>query len=132
MDVSVLIDGNVLWSLEAHGGTPCTFTGDACQSDDTKQKVIDALTEALHQAQGQLGRLDVVDAVVDVRAAAAKIDRYVPIAVMRHDNPGREHTKEAPVGSMLASGPKGLKIGVVRKPHIALVAALDDDNVAGV
>jgi len=119
---------DVLWSRSL-GGTPSSFTAEACQSDEVRLQVIAALTEALHQAQGQLGSFEVVNAVADIGSAASKVDCYIPVTVMRHDDSRRQHAEKSAVGSMLAAGLEGLKIGVIRKPHVALVTALNDDDV---
>jgi hypothetical protein len=132
MEVSVTMNGTTLWAREMLGTSPSTFTGDACQSDEMRRRIIAALTEALFQAQGSLGCLEIVDAVVDVGSAAAKIDRYVPVAVMRHSDSGRKVTEKSAVVSVLSTGSESLKVGIIRKPHIALVAALDDDDVSGI
>jgi hypothetical protein len=132
MDVIVAMNGETIWSRETSGRTPRTFTGAACQNGGVKRQVIAALTEALLQAQGQLGSLDVVDAVVDVGSPPAKIDRHIPISGMGNGNAGGEALEEASIVRMLSTGAVSLKIGVVHKPHIALVAALDDDDIATV
>jgi hypothetical protein len=132
MNVAVTSNGEVVWAREIEGATAATFVGDGCQSSKTKQRIIAALAEALEQARGQLGGLDVVDAVVDVRATTAKIDRDVPITVVGNRDTSGQSLEEAAIGRMLATGAIRMKIGIVRKPHIALVAALHNDNVAGI
>src|SRR3954453_1435921 len=131
MNVSVKFNGEMIWARETEGAIRATFIGSGCQNRRTKERVIAALAEALEQAQGQLGGLDVVDAVVDVRLSAAKVDRDIPITVIRNGDAGGQPPEEAAIGPMLAAGAIRLKIGVVHKPHIALVAAIDNDDITG-
>jgi hypothetical protein len=64
--------------------------------------------------------------------AIAKIDGCIPIAATRHRNSRGEHF-EAP--AMIVVRPavfEALKVCIAHYSHIALMRALNDDNVAGV
>ena len=92
MKVSVFSnDGEMLWSREITAGQPSGITSTNYLRDGTQQKIIGALVDALAEARGQLGRLplQVVDTVSNVGAAAAKVDRRVPIAIAWNSDAGR-------------------------------------------
>jgi hypothetical protein len=81
-------DGTIIWWRTSE--PPAGFTASGYLQDGTQSKIIAALVDALAEARGQLGgfTLQVVDAVTDVGAASAKIDRHVPIAVVRNCDTG--------------------------------------------
>jgi hypothetical protein len=90
MKVLVQADnGSLLWWREADPASG--FTADSYLHDGTQQKIIAALVESLAEARGQLGgfSLNVVDAVADIGAAAAKIDCRVPVPVLGNRDAGR-------------------------------------------
>lgn len=90
-----------------------------------------ALTDAVRQRGRSLSRLEIVDAVADICAVASKIDGRIPITIMGYDDPSGKHAEEASIGLVLPSGSESLKIMVVRKPYVALMAALNN-NVASI
>jgi hypothetical protein len=91
MKVSIFSeDGSLLWSREMADGQSSGFACRNYSRDGTQYKIINALSGALDEARGQLGSppLEIVDAVTDVRPAAAKVDRHVPIAIVWNRDAG--------------------------------------------
>ena len=85
MKVCILNDkGLLIWSREAEPANG--FTSNSYLRDGTQQKIIAALVDALAEARGQLGgfSLQVVDAVADIGATAAKVNCRVPITIVRN------------------------------------------------
>jgi hypothetical protein len=92
MKVSVFSEnGCLLWSREITEGQPSGFTSVNYLRDGTQHEIVAALSDALDEALGQLSSapLEVVDAVADVGLAAAKVDRHVPLAIVRNRDAGR-------------------------------------------
>jgi hypothetical protein len=109
-------NGAPIWERRSYIGEP--LGGLASQSylrDGTQNKIIDALREALEQAEAQLSgaSLQVRDIVSDIGAAAAKVYDDVPVVPMRDRDPRREHSIEATIIVMRPTLTIGTKVGVV-------------------
>jgi hypothetical protein len=122
-------DSSVIWERDARHG--CGLTNARYLVDGTQEKIASALREALAEAEGQLlcSRLQIADVVADIRASAAKVDRYVPETGRWNGDARGQHLVESSVEAMLSSAPETLEIRVISEPHIALVVAGHNDNV---
>jgi hypothetical protein len=102
----------LLWSREIADGQASGFASTEYLCDGTQRKIIDALVEALAEARGQLGRfsLQVVDVVSDVRLAATKINRDVPVSIARNLDTGRQSIEKPTVVSMLPPVAKAIEV----------------------
>ena len=120
-------DGTCLWEFEDQGnGRSAGFTSPAFLPD-----VISALQIALTQAEGQLGScLDEADIVLNIGMTGAKIDSHVPIAGTGNNDPHRKHLVMPSVISKSSSAPIVVKIDIIRKKDVALVRAVNDDDIS--
>jgi hypothetical protein len=121
-------DGVCLWEFEDKGeGRSAGLTSPAFLPE-----VVSALQIALTQAEGQLGSgFDEVDAVLDIGAPVAKIDGDIPVPRTGNDNPHRKHFVMSTVIPKTPPSPVVAEINIVRKKHIALIRAINDDDIAG-
>jgi hypothetical protein len=93
--------------------------------------VISALQIALAQAEGQLGGgLDEIDVVLDIGAPATKIDGDIPVIKAGNNNPHGKHFVMSAVISEISSVPVVAEIDIVLKKHVALVRAVNDDDIS--
>jgi hypothetical protein len=124
-------DGAELWWRQT-GVAKAGFTRGSYLHDGTQQKIIASLGEALEQAQGELGCFQVSNSVSDVCATAPEVDSHIPMTGMGDHDPGRERLIMAAEMSVPGAVPVRAKISVIHKENVALVRALDDDNVSAV
>jgi len=64
--------------------------------------------------------------------AVAQIDGCIPIAAARHHNSRRQHLEMPPVIVMRPAVFVALKVSVAHHSNVALVRALNDDNIVRV
>lgn len=67
-------------------------SGIACRryvTDGTQQEIINALKDALTQAEAELVIFDDVNRVLDIGSTPAQVEGYVPMSVTRDSNPSR-------------------------------------------
>jgi len=122
----------LVWFRECLTDQPFGLTSEAYRLDGTQDRIIAALREALAEAEAQLCcRFQIVDAVPDICSPAAEIDRDVPIVGMRDHDARGEHLVESPIKVVPTSSSVAMKVGVIHDPHVALVRAGDNDNIAG-
>jgi hypothetical protein len=74
----------------------------------------------------------IADAVFEGRSAPAEIDCRIPIAAVRHRYPRRKHFEVPPVIVVRPAALEVLKVCVAHHSHIALMRALNDDDITGV
>ena len=119
----------LLWSRDAENN--CGITSTNYLRDGTQCAIVGALVEALDQAVCELGgALQIIDAVTDIRPAAAKIDCRIPVSIVRDGDSRREHLEAAAVEAMAFARAKVLKVDVIHHADIALMGAADNDNIA--
>jgi hypothetical protein len=70
--------------------------------------------------------------VLESGRAGAKIDGCIPITAAWHHNSRRKHLKMPPVIIVGPTVLEALEVSVAHHPHVALVRALNDDNIAGI
>ena len=124
-------DGSVIWERDLQRASGVASLGYLV--DGTQKRIASALSEALAEAQGQLlSGFQIADVVTNVRPATGKINSDVPMIRVRHSDSRGQHSVEAPVVFKSAAASVALEIDVVRKHDIALMVAVNDDNVTGI
>jgi len=124
MKVAVLDDSGTTWS---RGPGP---QGVSIRHVTVLRRVAAALREALAEAEGQLSGLEVSYVVPDVCGAVPEVDGHIPMTRMGNDDSGREHLIKTAVIGVLSSASVRAKISVIHKTDVALVRAVDSDNIA--
>ena len=66
----------------------------------------------------------------DVCATAPEVDSQIPMTGMRDHDPDRERLIMAAVMSVPGAVPVRAKISVIHKENVALMRAVDNDNVS--
>lgn len=128
--VSIHLDRELAWYRDCLTDQPCGMTSEAYHLDGTQDRIVAALSEALHQAEGELGRPSITDVGADICPPAAKINDGVPISRVRHSNVCGEHLGEAAIKFVLPATPIVLKVRIIHYEHVALMRAVNDNNVA--
>jgi hypothetical protein len=104
-------DGELLWSRQIRHGQALIVTSANYLRDGMQHKIIDALDSALREARGQLRcTFDVADAISDIGAPTAKIDRRIPISIVWNRDACRESFVEAAVGGMATTAAEAAEV----------------------
>jgi hypothetical protein len=78
------------------------------------------------------GRFQIADAVFERRRTPAEVNCCVPITAVGHRYPRRQHFEMPPVTVVRPAALETLKVCVAHYSHIALMRALNDNDVASV